>query len=382
LVKEGALAEGFELITKVSPKLAVVDFIKIQKNMKALKSKYNPESFKHYEISDYVLPEGMKDFNGKERTLYLRGATNTNKTEFGKAYYAAIFGAENVLRVNNLEGLREVCESTKAIILDDISFDEMSVEAKLGLTGVTQDHIQRVMYMAVLIRAGIARAIISNRSFADAFDLRGMPIAQRKALERRVHEVDIGEKTLRRLEYKQTTEIKYTYENNTIGNKTETERISPQVLLPKECPEKSLNELGESKKENEMPIEKDDFKETEKKEIMKEKEEEKELKTEEKEDKKVKFEGFDGKMKEKGENKSTGKKEKIKERKEALKKKSEKVDEISQTEVKLKKEGKNRASKGEKGDKKEVKTEVKKKRVVEEAKGKRKEVKKKSSKIL
>jgi hypothetical protein len=111
------------------------------------------------------------------------------------------YGAENVLRVTNLEGLKKLNDKCyKAIIFDDVSLDGRDMEEKIAVVDVENDSDIRVLYNTVRIPAGMPRAVLTNRSVDNYFNMGlGGVEGQWGAIIRRLSAVDLkGKKVILR----------------------------------------------------------------------------------------------------------------------------------------------------------------------------------------
>ena len=190
-------------IAEASPRVALLDFKKIKNSLEELRRYNKKTEVKVYDIESFHKIEELKNYEEKmgEKTLYLSGDTGSGKTEFIKAFYdKKLGGIGNVLRITNKEGLSKLAEKEyKGLILDDVDLREFTGEELLNLTDVKNNANQRVLYKNVEIEAGMPRAILTNKSFEEAFS--GIPIRQLEALIRRCINIDLrGKKLIIRLE--------------------------------------------------------------------------------------------------------------------------------------------------------------------------------------
>ena len=118
-----------------------------------------------------------------------------------KSLLSEKYGGDNVLRVTNIEGLKRLGQrGYQAVIFDDVSMDERSMEEKIGLVDVENDSDIRVLYNTVQLPSGMPRAVLTNRNVGDYFQLSQSSLGgQVDAIMRRLSHVDLkGRKVILR----------------------------------------------------------------------------------------------------------------------------------------------------------------------------------------
>lgn len=199
MAEKGDYAKALEKIRERSPRTYVMEYSKIKGNLRGIVRDNTSGLRNVYELEKFEVPEKLlfwHDLEMKEKTLYMYGATGTGKTEIVKSLLARRYGAEQVLRVTNWEGLKGY-DSTKhkAIILDDISMEGKTMEEKISIVDVKNEADIRVLYEALKIEPGIVRAILSNKSEDKYFGIGGAyEDSQGDAIRRRIRVLKITER--------------------------------------------------------------------------------------------------------------------------------------------------------------------------------------------
>lgn len=192
--KEEEIKETLKKIGEIAPRLMITDYVKIKKALIEMKNDNRKKIVKIYPEESFEIPQEIKKFMEKpEKTLYLSGGSGIGKTEMMKMVFAKKYGEENYLRINNIEGLKELMiKKYEGLIMDDIDLEKLTPEELLGLLDVANTHIQRILYGTVEVPAGMTRAIVTNKKIENLS--RVLPIRQMEALLRRCINVDLGNK--------------------------------------------------------------------------------------------------------------------------------------------------------------------------------------------
>ena len=175
----------------------ITDYPKVKRALIEMKNDNRLKMDRIYPEESFKVPRKIREFMEKpEKTLYLSGGSGIGKTEMLKMLFAKKYGAENFLRVNNLEGLKELLTKRyKAIILDDVDLNKLTPEEILGILDVANTHIQRILYGTVEIPAGLTRALVTNKRIVEI--VKYWTKRQEEAAIRRCEIVDLGNKKVK-----------------------------------------------------------------------------------------------------------------------------------------------------------------------------------------
>ena len=201
-VNERDIKETIDEIKDIAPKMVLTDYTKLKRNIQELKrdEMRKMDASSVIGVENFIKDEKLEKFFNEDiarKTLYLSGRSGIGKTEYVKTKMVEKAGAEAVIRVTDKEGLKVLDGTEKAIIMDDINLDNLSAEELLGLFDVCNNHDQRILYGTALLRKGVYRAVISNKTIHEAIRNRNFPQAQIEAILRRIFEVDLKGKVLK-----------------------------------------------------------------------------------------------------------------------------------------------------------------------------------------
>lgn len=147
----------------------ITDYPRVKKALVEMKHDNRVKGDIIYPIESFKVPVELQEYvKNPKKTVYISGESGAGKTEMVKTVFATAFGKENCLRINNLEGMKDLNNKRyKALILDDVDFNGVKPEEMIGLCDVPNTHTQRVLYGTVEVPAGMARAVVSNRRLED-----------------------------------------------------------------------------------------------------------------------------------------------------------------------------------------------------------------------
>lgn len=182
-MKEREIRETLEDIKDLAPKMVLTDYTRLKRSLQDLKRDVmgKMDVSRVIPVEKFVKDEMLEKYFTEERhrkTLYLSGKTGIGKTEYIKARLVELLGAEYVVRITDIEGLKVLDGSEKAIILDDIDISELKAEVLIGLLDVCNNSDIRILYGAAHLKAGVSRVVISNKTLPETFRLRNFPPAQ------------------------------------------------------------------------------------------------------------------------------------------------------------------------------------------------------------
>lgn len=195
-VEEGNIEEGLEILKSGVSRTYAVDYGKLTKNFKMMRADAVAREKKQktsYALEDFDVPKSVIEWFKKgliNKTLFLTGASGIGKTEMIKALAKEKVGEKHVIRVTDIEGLKNVNENHKFLILDDVNIAEKPMELKIALVDVENDVDIKILYQSKELTAELSRAIITNLSFNDYFGIYGMT-EQTKAILRRINPIDL-----------------------------------------------------------------------------------------------------------------------------------------------------------------------------------------------
>jgi hypothetical protein len=257
--KDDDIKETLNKIGEIAPKLMITDYPRVKKALIEMKNDNMAKGSLIYPEESFKVPKKIKNFmENPEKTLYLSGGSGIGKTEMMKTLFAKKFGKDNFLRINNIEGIKELAlKNYKGLILDDVDLKKLTPEELLGLLDVKNTHNQRVLYGTVDVPAGMTRAVVTNKKIEDLGTY--LPIRQMEALLRRCVNIDLGNK-------KVTLTLKMEIEEKEEEEKEEKERedeimeriVEGGVELLEEYEKNPLEEedvVGSEEEEEEIPLE-------------------------------------------------------------------------------------------------------------------------------
>jgi hypothetical protein len=161
LAKERGLSEAMDYFVKSKPELVSTHFKKISSNLKAflenIDEKLSPK------FTNYNYPEDLLhwfNFERDEKTLFLTGPSGTGKTE-GLINLLKDF---NPILITDINALKDLKSSNKAIIFDDIDWLSIPRETKIHLFDKNRCSNIKIIYQTVKLVPDLVKAVISNNS--------------------------------------------------------------------------------------------------------------------------------------------------------------------------------------------------------------------------
>jgi hypothetical protein len=199
LAQEQGLSEAMNYFVKTKPELVTTHFKKISSNLKAFLENNNEKLSPKFTNYDY--PEGILSwfkFDKDHKTLFLTGPSGTGKTE----------GVINLLKdynpilITDINALKDLKASNKALIFDDIDWSNISRETKIHLLDKNRPANIKIIYQSVKIPSSIVKAVISNNpgDLINIFD-------KDEAIDRRISHVEISKPIFTQVNQKITINI-------------------------------------------------------------------------------------------------------------------------------------------------------------------------------
>jgi hypothetical protein len=155
--------------------------------MDSLKALFNYESFNFSKELLYWY-EHEKD----EKTLVLNGKSGTGKTESLISFLTS--KGLNPTLIKDLNRLRDLKSSNKAIILDDVDLSKLSSEELITLFDKTRDSEVRVLYDVIKISKDVIKTMTTNDLKKIVPDSSYFEPESTKAIRRRIFEIKVEEK--------------------------------------------------------------------------------------------------------------------------------------------------------------------------------------------
>lgn len=184
IAKEKGLRESMNYLVEKRPELVATHFQRIQKNLKAFLEndieKIEPR-FSNFNYPNELLH--WFEFEKEDKTLFLTGPSGTGKTE----------GVINLLKdfnpflVTDINGLKDLTPEHKAIIFDDMHWDNIPRETKLRLLEKNRPSNIKIIYQTVKLTPDLVKAVISNNP-NDLINLWNTD----KAIDRRISHIEIS----------------------------------------------------------------------------------------------------------------------------------------------------------------------------------------------
>lgn len=199
MLHKTAAAEGLEstmkLLELLAPSLIPTKYMSIKKNLQAylvdktnsLEARFSYESFNFPKELLYWY-ENEKD----EKTLVLNGKSGTGKTESLITFLNS--KGLNPILIKDLNRLRDLKSSNKAIILDDVDLSKLSSEELITLFDKTRDSEVRVLYDVIKISKDVIKTMTTNDLKKIVPDSSYFEPESRKAIRRRIYEIEVDEK--------------------------------------------------------------------------------------------------------------------------------------------------------------------------------------------
>jgi hypothetical protein len=182
---EKGLSSAMEYFCERKPELVSSKYNSVKSNLKSFldlkKQKIVP---KH---SNFNYPKEILDWFSNlkdEKTLFLTGQSGVGKT----SGIVSLLNEYNPLLIRDLNGLKNLREDNKALIFDDLDWNNISRETKIHLLDKEFDSQIRILYAVVDLPSKIIKVITSN----NPHDLLRTFEAD-KAIERRIVHVNIDE---------------------------------------------------------------------------------------------------------------------------------------------------------------------------------------------
>ena len=195
-VEEGNIEEGLEILKNGVSRTYTVDYGKMLNNFKMMRADAIARQKKEktsYDVSAFDVPANVKEWFVKglnKKTLFLTGNSGIGKTEMIKALAKEKVGEKQVIRVTDIEGLKNLNENHKFLILDDVNIKDKPMEFKIALTDVENPVDMKLLYQSKVLEPDVSRAIVTNKGIEDYFGIYAMT-EQAKAILRRVKHIDL-----------------------------------------------------------------------------------------------------------------------------------------------------------------------------------------------
>lgn len=104
----------------------------------------------------FITLQGIANWRRTKKALWLRGPTNTGKTEFAKAQFM------NPLFVSHIDDLKKLKPTHDGIVFDDMSFKHLPREHQIHIVDLANDRSINVKYGSVTIPRLTPRIFTSN----------------------------------------------------------------------------------------------------------------------------------------------------------------------------------------------------------------------------
>lgn len=123
-----------------------------------LQSLLPPNQENLFELSDFIIPEGIQKWNksSKKRCLWIYGPSGVGKTQLIKAMYP------NCLFVSHKDKLKQLKPEHELIVFDDMSFSHWPREAVIHLLDTESSRDIDVKFGMVTIPMNTPRVFLSN----------------------------------------------------------------------------------------------------------------------------------------------------------------------------------------------------------------------------
>ena len=163
IAKTEGLESAMKLLEQFSPTLIPTKYISIKKNLQAyLKDKENRLETR-FNYDSFNFPKEFTDWYNNEKdtkTLILNGKSGTGKTESLIPFLTS--KGLNPILIKDLNRLRYLKSTNKAISLDDVDLSYLSTEALITLLDKTRDSEVRVLYDIVKITRDVIKTMTTN----------------------------------------------------------------------------------------------------------------------------------------------------------------------------------------------------------------------------
>lgn len=200
LGKRGLIDEALKLLESENPKEFLTSQLKYEKSLRSIylkargfKTKFNYDSFN---ISD-KLKNCLNNFFIDDKSLIVLGSSGTGKTRFFQSLLNYL--GKIPLVINNYDSIKEFrLGYHNIIVMDDMSFDNLSLEVIIKLLDSSDETTFDVKYGSIRIPENTLRIVISNRSFDSLFGLNKISYLDKRleAVKRRVKIIDLGDTKL------------------------------------------------------------------------------------------------------------------------------------------------------------------------------------------
>lgn len=213
IAKEKGLEEAMNYLSMKRPELVCTHYKKIESNLKAF---LESSSLKlPLKFTDFDYPKEINhwfEFEKDTRTLFLTGPSGAGKTE----------GVINLLKdynpilITDINALKELKSSHKAIIFDDINWSVIPREVKIHLLDKNRTSNIKIIYQSVKLPSTLVKAVTSNNpqdllSFWDNDD----------AITRRIRHVHLEQPLFNQINHINNLTINFINKNNKEENNKE-----------------------------------------------------------------------------------------------------------------------------------------------------------------
>lgn len=143
------------------PELVSSKYNLVRNNLKSfldLKKTKLTSKYKDFKFPEEVL-NWFKNLK-EEKTLFLTGKSGVGKT----SGMVCLLGEYNPLLIHDINGLKDLKEDNKALILDDLNWSRISRETKIHLLYKEYNSQIRILYYVVNLPPGIIKVVTSNKS--------------------------------------------------------------------------------------------------------------------------------------------------------------------------------------------------------------------------